>query len=181
MNAGSVRLTKWQSRCAIALMSIQRLLTFLVFLPMLAPPGLVSGAQSEPKAHHVVLIVCDGLRPDSVTQQDMPTLYRLAHEGAFFAHHHPVYLSSTEVNGTALATGAYPTHSGLMANNEYRPEIDPLKPFGTESIAAVRKGDGLPGGPYLHMPTVAEMVRKAGLRTVIAGTKGVALLLDRSP
>jgi arylsulfatase A-like enzyme len=142
-------------------------------------------AQSEPTAtapndRHVVLIVCDGLRPDSVTPSGMPTLDRLAHEGTFFARHHPVYLSSTEVNGTAIATGSYPTHSGLMANNEYRPDLDPLKPFGTEQFDMVRKGDRLTGGHYLRMPTIAEIVHKHGGRTVIAGTKGVALLADRS-
>jgi arylsulfatase A-like enzyme len=129
---------------------------------------------------HVVVIVCDGLRPDSVTQKDMPTLFALSHQGTFFNHHHPVYLSSTEVNGTALATGSYPQHSGIVANNEYRPAIELLKPFGTEELEAVRKADALTSNRYLQMPTVAETIRRAGFRTVIAGTKPVVLLLDRS-
>ena len=131
------------------------------------------------RAKHVVVIVFDGFRPDSVTESDMPTLFRLAHEGTTFAHHHPVYLSSTEVNGTALATGAFPRHSGVMANDEYRPDLELLKPFGTQDLEVVRKGDAKSGGMYLRMPTVAEQARAAGLRTAIAGTKPVALLLDR--
>jgi arylsulfatase A-like enzyme len=151
----------------------------IALLCLVVSPGFAQSA-AVPKDRHVILIVCDGLRPDSVTAADMPNLARLAHEGTFFAHHHPVYLSSTEVNGTAISTGAYPTHSGLMANNEYRRHLDPLKPFATERIDIVRKADDLTGGLYLRMPTLAETVRKAGGRTVIAGTKGVALLLDRS-
>jgi arylsulfatase A-like enzyme len=161
-------------------MHMRMLVTLVVLLWATAQPGFGQPAGSGFNDRHVVLIVCDGLRPDSVTASDMPTLDRLVHQGTFFAHHHPVYLSSTEVNGTALATGAYPTRSGLMANNEYRPALDPLKAFGTERFDMVRKADRLTGGLYLHMPTVAETVRQAGGRTVIAGTKGVALLLDRS-
>ena len=137
-------------------------------------------AEAQPRAKHVVVIVFDGLRPDSVTEADMPTLYRLAHEGTSFAHHHPVYLSTTEVNGTALATGAFPRNSGVMANDEYRPELELLKPFGTQDLEIIRKSDKLTSGQYLHMPTVAEIARAAGLRTAVAGTKPVVLLLDRA-
>ncbi len=98
---------------------------------------------------HVIVMVWDGLRPDSVDALDTPTLFKMSQEGTTFAHHHPVYLSSTEVNGTALATGSFPLHDGVIANHEYRPEIELLKPIGTESAKAVKKGDELTGGKYL--------------------------------
>ena len=72
-----------------------------------------------------------GMRPDFISEQNTPTLANLARHGVTFANHHSVYLSATEVNGTALATGAYPSQSGIMANKEYRPRIDMLKPIGT--------------------------------------------------
>ena len=78
-------------------------------------------------AEHVVVVVWDGLRPDSVNESNTPTLYQLARNGVFFQNHHAVYLSATEVNGVAMATGAYPNRSGIFANREYRPAIDPLK------------------------------------------------------
>lgn len=131
------------------------------------------------KAERVVLIVWDGMRPDFVSARDTPTLYKLAQEGVTFAHHHSVYPTSTEVNGTALATGDYPNRSGLMANKEYRPEIDWVKPVDTQDLAAIRKGDELSQGRYLAVPTVAEILQQAGFRTLIAGTKPVALLHDR--
>src|SRR5260370_19249235 len=94
--------------------------------------------------------------------------------------HHAVYLSATEVNGTAISTGAYPAHDGIIGNSEYRPEIDPLKSIHTEIQAAVRKGDQVTHGCYLHRPTLAEIVRGAGRKTVVAGAKPVALLADRA-
>jgi arylsulfatase A-like enzyme len=90
-------------------------------------------------------------------------------------------LSATEVNGTALSTGAYPARSGIISNREYRPDIDPLKSIGTEALAAVRKGDDMTQGHYLAMPTIAEIARRAGRKAVVAGAKPVALLADRAP
>src|SRR5437867_10609580 len=73
-------------------------------------------------AEHVVVIVWDGMRPDFITPQYTPVLYSLAQDGVFFRNHHPAYISSTEVNGTAIATGMHPDRSGIMANSDYRPE-----------------------------------------------------------
>ncbi|MGH7969759.1 MAG: alkaline phosphatase family protein, partial [Limisphaerales bacterium] len=91
-------------------------------------------ADARGKAEHVVLIVWDGMRPDFVTPQYTPTLYDLAQRGTFFARHHSVYVSTTEVNGTALATGMYPEHSGIIANTEYRPDLNWLSSYATEAL-----------------------------------------------
>jgi arylsulfatase A-like enzyme len=140
-----------------------------------ASPLLAAG-----KARHVVVIVWDGMRPDFVTESNSPTLFKLAHDGVWFQNHHPVYLSATEVNGSAIATGDYPAHDGVIANKEFRPEIDPLKPFHTEDFETVRKGDAISHGHYLLSPTVAEILHKHGLKTVIAGAKPIAMLHDRA-
>jgi predicted AlkP superfamily pyrophosphatase or phosphodiesterase len=134
----------------------------------------------HPLPRHVVVMVWDGMRPDFVTAENTPALYALSRRGVTFAHHHSVYPSATEVNGTALSTGAYPVHSGIMANTEYRPDLDPLKPVHTEALAVVRRGDELTRGRYIHLPTVAELVRQSGRRAVVAGAKPIALLADRA-
>src|SRR3954453_4846881 len=138
-------------------------------------------ASSAPRpAEHFVLVVWNGMRPDFITPQYTPTLYQLAASGVFFKNHHPVYISTTEVNGTALATGVYPNRSGIIANKDYRPEIGWLDANATEGVEAVRRGDLLSDGNYIQVPTVAETLQKAGFLTVIAGSKPVALLQDRS-
>jgi predicted AlkP superfamily pyrophosphatase or phosphodiesterase len=84
----------------------------------------VSAAESTTPERHVVVIVWDGMRPDFVSEENTPALWKLAREGVIFRNHHAVYPSATIVNGTAMVTGVYPGHSGLTANHEYRPEID---------------------------------------------------------
>ncbi|MGP8199040.1 MAG: alkaline phosphatase family protein [Limisphaerales bacterium] len=132
------------------------------------------------RASHVVLIVWDGMRPDFVSEATTPTLYAQAREGVTFLHHHPVYVSSTEVNAVALATGVYPWQSGLIGNHEFRPALDALKAINTESLETVRRGDELTGNHYLAYPTVAEILHEHGLSTAVAGSKPIALLHDRA-
>jgi arylsulfatase A-like enzyme len=96
-----------------------------------------------------------------------------------FRNHHAVYLSSTHVNGSAIETGCYPNHNGIIANYDYRPAIESKKFVSTEQAAVIKKGDALSGGKYLTKPTIAEMVRAAGGRTAVASGKTVGFLLDR--
>jgi arylsulfatase A-like enzyme len=127
----------------------------------------------------VVVLVWDGLRPDFVTEQTTPTLWKLAMGGVTFANHHSAYITTTEVNGAVLATGVYPEQDGLVANDEYRPAIAPLKPIMTGDFKAVRRGDELSGNHFLRVPTVAEILHAQKRPTAIAGAKSVALLHDR--
>lgn len=140
-----------------------------------SPVALAAG-----KAKHVVIVVMDGLRRDSVVEADMPNLSKLMKTGTFFAAHHPVYLSTTEVNGTALATGARPGRSGVVGNREYRPDVELLQPVDTQSEWAAWKGDQQTGGKWINVATLPQVVRASGGKTVVAGTKGVAMLWDRS-
>src|SRR4030095_6980595 len=136
-------------------------------------------ANEKGPKRHVLVVVWDGMRPDFVSETNTPALWKLAQEGVVFRNHHSVYPSATNVNGTALVTGVYPGHSGVIANYEYRPDIDRKHPIAVEIPAVVEKGDQLSGGKYISFPTIAELVQKAGGRTAIATTKTVGLLLDR--
>jgi predicted AlkP superfamily pyrophosphatase or phosphodiesterase len=131
-------------------------------------------------AEHVVLVVWDGMRPDFVRPQFCPNLYSLATNGVFFRNHHPAYISSTEVNGAALATGAHPGHNGILANTEYDPDLSVLGAQATESVDAIRRGDRMTGGHYIMTPTFPELLHDAGIPTIVAGSKPVALFHDRS-
>jgi arylsulfatase A-like enzyme len=149
---------------------------FTIILFSLTVGHFVQAAPASDR--HVVLMVWDGMRPDFVNATNTPTLYELSKAGVFFAKNHPVYVSSTEVNGTGLATGAYPEHSGIIGNREFRPDLDPSAPIGTESLDAMRQADRQ--GKYLAAPTIAETLQSQGYSTVIAGTKPVVLLHDRA-
>ena len=154
----------------------------LLAAPCLPAQEGVPPTPSPGFAEHVVVMVWDGLRPDSVTEETTPALFKLAHEGVFFARHHCVYPSSTEVNGTAIATGCYPSSDGIIGNREYRPGIDPYRPVATEELESIRVGDRLNGDDhYVRAQTMAEILHDVfHERTAVAGTKQVAVLQDRS-
>ncbi|MEP6667583.1 MAG: alkaline phosphatase family protein [Chthoniobacter sp.] len=159
-------------------------------LPRLLLPLILAGATLalraadapfQPKAEHVLLVIWDGMRPDFINAQNTPNLQALLERGTFFANNHSFWPTTTEVNGTVLATGAFPARSHVVANQEYRPDINPRGPVHTEDAETMRKGDELTGGKYLGVKTVAEVAHQAGQSTVVAGTKPVALIQDRAP
>ena len=152
-------------------------ISILVLVFSLATMGLA--ADTPRSDRHVVVVVWDGMRPDFVSEKTTPTLWKLAREGVTFRNHHAVYPSATQVNGTALVTGVYPGRSSVIANYAYRPEIDRTRSISVESPTVVSRGDELSGGKYISVPTIAELIQRAGERTVIAAAKTVGLLLDR--
>ena len=138
------------------------------------------GAESSAKAAHVVVVVWDGMRPDFITPENTPYLHALVQRGTFFANHHSHWVTTTEVNGTVLATGVFPSRSHIVANREFRPDIEPRGAVAMEAPETIRRGDALTNGHYLGALTIAEIARQAGFSTAIAGTKPVALLHDRA-
>jgi len=156
---------------------------WLVLGVMVCASGLAQNTASLPlrgKAERVVVVVWDGMRPDLISPEHTPTLHRLAQQGVAFQNHHAVYLSSTEVNATAIATGMLPEHSGIIANKEYRPQIDAFKPVAMEDEATVRLGDQVYEGHLIAVPTLAEIIQSGGFRTAVAGTKAATILFDRA-
>ncbi|MSU37080.1 MAG: hypothetical protein EXS36_18690 [Pedosphaera sp.] len=120
------------------------------------------------------------MRPDFVRQQYCPNLYSLATNGVFFRRNHCAYVSTTIVNGTVLARGTYPGHSGILANSDFREELNSQTSIASEVLETVRRVDLISGGKYVAVDTVAELIQAAGHYTYIAGTKSVTLLHDRS-
>jgi predicted AlkP superfamily pyrophosphatase or phosphodiesterase len=174
LDSGMIRAMRIEVKCVFAVSSLLGIVT--VFCVCQAP------ARETPlPSRHVLVVVWDGMRPDFVSQENTPALWKLAHEGVIFRNHHAVYPSATNVNGTSLVTGVYPGHSGVIANHDYRPEIDNKHSIDVEIPAVVEKGDELFDGKYISVPTMAELVQRAGARTAIATAKTVGLLLDRHP
>ncbi len=159
---------------------VSRSLCFALVATMVAPRSSVATPPTPGKAHHVVLVVWDGMRADFISENGTPRLWELAKEGARFAHHHSVYPTSTEVNGAVLATGVFPNRNSILANHEYRPAIAADRVIDTGEPEIFHRGDELTGGHYLAAPTVAEIARAASLRTAVAGSKSIAFFHDRN-
>src|SRR5215216_2904366 len=168
------RCTWWRTRCVTSRLQFSVAVTIACWICAPAP-----AAQLSKESRHVAVIVWDGMRPDFVTEQNTPALWKLAHNGVTFRNHHSVYPSATMVNGTALVTGVYPGRNGIIANHAYRPDIDPHHAIDVETSGVVKKGDEVSGEKYIAVPTIAELVQRMGDRSAIAASKTVGLLLDR--
>src|ERR1044071_4563239 len=152
--------------------------TVLLLASFLPAPSF---CETKPASNdrQVIVVVWDGMRPDFVSERNTPALWKLSREGVTFRHHHSVYPTATNVNSAAIATGVYPNRSGLLANREYRPLIDPRKAFDTAEPEIIKKGDATSGRKYLALPTTVEIVRAAGRRSAIVGAKSAVFSNDR--
>ncbi len=154
---------------------------FLFAVALLLPFACTArGAEDRGKAEHVVVVVMDGLRPDMVTEKNAPTLFALARSGVVFKRNHATYPSSTNVNGAVLATGVSPGKNGIVANQEFRPAIDPHKAFDTSDFPALDGNDPEVAAQLLRAPTIPEILQAAGHWTAVAGSKPVAQFFDRA-
>jgi arylsulfatase A-like enzyme len=128
----------------------------------------------------VIVFVVDGLRPDAITPQDTPTLFRLRAEGVTFASSHAVFPTVTRVNAAALSTGTQPGSNGLVGNQLYVPAIDRGRALDSGNYRNLLALDRVSGGRLLMAPTLAERLHARG-RTfagVSSGSTGSAFLLN---
>src|ERR1044072_2149756 len=79
--------------------------------------GEAARSQFKPGARLILIIVMDGLRPDSINREDTPTLFRLRQEGVSYLNSHSVFPTVTRVNAAAISTGTYPDGNGLVSNS----------------------------------------------------------------
>jgi predicted AlkP superfamily pyrophosphatase or phosphodiesterase len=128
----------------------------------------------------VILFVVDGLRPDAITADGTPTLFRLRAEGVDFANSHAVFPTVTRVNAAALATGAQPGTNGIVGNQMYVPAVETRRAFDTGNVANLWKLDDVSGGRLLMVPTLAERLHAQGrkLAAVSSGSTGSAFLTN---
>ena len=73
------------------------------------------------KATLNLVLVLDGLRPDSITEQETPNLWRLREEGVNFPNGHAVFPTVTRANAAAIGTGVYPDRNGIFGNQTLCP------------------------------------------------------------
>jgi arylsulfatase A-like enzyme len=131
-----------------------------------------------------IVMVLDGLRPDSITAEETPNLWRLRQDGVNFTNGHSVFPTVTRTNAAAIATGTYPDRNGMFGNTLYVREVDPNHAFGNDDHRNLLRLDEATGGGMVLAPSLAEILRQRGktLAVVSSGTTGSALLVDpRAP
>jgi arylsulfatase A-like enzyme len=154
-------------------------LTFLISaLAGLAGAIFIATAASAGNATLNVVMVLDGLRPDSITADETPNLWRLRQDGVNFANGHAVFPTVTRTNATAIATGTYPDRNGMFGNQLYVREVDPNHAFGNDEHKNLLRLDEATRGGMVLAPSLAEILSQRGktLAVVSSGTTGSALL-----
>jgi len=122
---------------------------FLVLLTLLV---MACPALAQPEHQHVkdlkptvILISLDGFRPDYLDKYPSPTLNSLAQNGVRAKWMTPAFPSLTFPNHYTIATGLYPDHNGIVANNIYAPEFN--QTFGMGKREEVQNGRWWLGEP----------------------------------
>jgi arylsulfatase A-like enzyme len=129
--------------------------------------------------NRVVIVICDSLRADLITQRDAPFLTELGGRSARFANHTGVFPSTTRTSAASIATGCLPARHGLLGNTMALDEGEGLVCL---SVGKPDFRDRLhrATGRTLHAPTLAERLAHAG-ETAIAFSNvspGAAYFLD---
>lgn len=140
--------------------------------------------QSRAGARLILVIVMDGLRPDSINPEDTPTLFRLRQEGVSYINSHSVFPTVTRVNSAAISTGTYPDVNGLVSNSMFVAGVHPNRPFNTSDHRQLLKLREVSNGRLLFARSLAERLVERGIRfaAVSSGSTGSALLLShRAP
>ena len=141
--------------------------------------GAAMPVYAESHATLNLVFVFDGLRPDSITETDTPTLHMLRKQGVWFENTHAVFPTVTRVNSASLATGAYPARHGIMGNSIYVPAVDPLRAFSNDNFERLLKLDEVTAGRMITSTGIAELLERTGRKMVVvsSGSTGSAILL----
>jgi hypothetical protein len=170
------------------------LLVPLILVGLFALADGFASAQSRGNPRLFIVVVCDGLRPDSVIPRDMPHLYDLAREGVRFDRQHSQFPTVTMVNAATLATGASAGTTGILGDAMYLgPALaqhganlsqEPLKTLAqvvdledTHTLSALDSPGGF-AGYLLGVDSVAQQVERENGFLAIVGKRGPTFLFD---
>jgi len=141
---------------------------------------LAAPAQAAP--HNIIIFVADGLRYGSVTQDNMPNMFKLKAAGVDFTNSHSLFPTITSVNASAIATGHYIGDTGDFGNAIYTGmAMDSMKGSpvaGLENDAVLAEMNRRFGGNYLNEDTLIARARAEGFSTAVIGKLGPARILD---
>jgi predicted AlkP superfamily pyrophosphatase or phosphodiesterase len=174
-----------------------------VLIATLAAGGILAGcaggggssSTSTLAPTRTIIMVWDGLRPDSVNATDTPNLYELRQTGANFSDNHSTYPTFTMMNGSSFATGSFPKTSGFYGNTFWTPPQgasgvipvgnsaagtaqDYQDPVFTEDYQVLTTLNTYYGSQLLLVKSLFATAQSAGLVTATIGKSGAAYIQD---
>lgn len=132
-------------------------------------------------SRRAMIIGLDGLRPDTLRLDLMPTLAELIGHGTRLADHHAVYPTHTRVIVSSLATGAAPGRHGIVANVFRTSEAANGGLVNTADAEHLAALDMATGNRTIQAPTLGDILDAHDKRLAIAATSspGAGILWNR--
>ena len=140
-------------------------------------------AQKETQKDIRTLVVFfDGLRPDYITEQNMPNLYAFSKLGCYGKQHHSVFPTVTRVNASSFSSGSYPGTHGLVGNTVYFPIVEKKKVLSTSNYNDLNLITEATHGHLLTAITLGEVLQQAGAKMMVfsSGSTGQALMQNHT-
>jgi len=153
-------------------------LAAILFLALALAPAEANAAGKR----SLVIFVSDGLRYDSITRDNAPTMWRIRHEGVDFINSHALYPTLTTANASAIATGHYLGDTGDFANTLYvgfpvTCKMGAVVVF-LEDDCVLHEMKQHAGDDYLGQTTLLQAARAQGYLTAVVGKLGPAAIQD---
>jgi predicted AlkP superfamily pyrophosphatase or phosphodiesterase len=158
-------------------------------------PSTAMATTSPTTPARTIIMVWDGLRPDSVNATDTPNLYTLRNTGVNFSDNHATYPTFTMMNGSSFATGSFPKTSGFYGNTFWTPpqgisntipvgksaggtSQDYIAPVFTEDYQVLNTLNTYYSGQLLLVKSLFATAQSAGMVTAAIGKSGAAYIQD---
>ena len=156
---------------------------FLLAMPALTTAGWTQTPASPPaNPHNIIIFVADGLRYGSVTEANMPNMFKLKSQGVDFTDSHSLFPTITTVNASAIATGHYIGDTGDFGNSIYTgtPMISAngAPVAGLENDTVLAELNQKFGGNYINEESLISRARAQGFNTAVIGKVGPARIQD---
>jgi predicted AlkP superfamily pyrophosphatase or phosphodiesterase len=125
-----------------------------------------AAAPAGASARHVVIVTIDGLRPDAITDTDMPRLARLMREGAASRAARTTDPPLTLPSHFSMVTGQSPARHGILKNKTLLQE--PAQP----TLFTLVRDAGRRTGLYVGKHKLRVLAPRGSADTVIAPDRG---------
>jgi hypothetical protein len=136
------------------------------------------GLMNASRRRRAVLIVCDGLGVEWVSEAHTPTLARLLAGHRRAGDHRAVFPSVTRVSAASIATGCFPGRHGLEGNQMALVEAGRITVHNV-GAPSFRQTMRHVTGRTLRVPTMAERLAKSGGQITYSNVSpGAAYFLD---
>ena len=149
-----------------------------MFIALLSSNSIIAQTNSNPANLRTLIVFFDGLRPDYITQENMPNVYAFSKRGSYGKQHHSVFPTVTRVNASSYSTGSYPGTHGLLGNTVYFPEVNKTAGLSTGDASELERIAKATNGHLLTALSLGEILQRNGSNMMVfsSGTTGQALM-----